>query len=80
MASGGTESNESQVELIKRPREYEVAFEFPEVVHLSPPILEVRDVNFRYGPNLPLLFQGLNFGLDMESRVCIVGPNGSGKR
>jgi len=39
----------------------------------------VRDVDFRYGPNLPLLFKGLNFGLDMDSRVCIVGPNGSGK-
>ena len=80
VASGGLESNESHVELIKRPREYEVAFEFPEVIKLSPPILEVRDVNFRYGPNLPWLFRGTHFGLDMDSRVCIVGPNGSGKR
>jgi ATP-binding cassette subfamily F protein 1 len=79
VSSGGVESAESQIELIKRPRDYEVAFEFPEVVHLSPPILEVRDVNFRYGPSLPWLFRGVNFGLDMDSRVCIVGPNGSGK-
>lgn len=47
---------------------------------ISPPIMEVRDVNFRYGPMLPWLFKGVNFGLDMSSRVCIVGPNGSGKR
>ena len=80
VSSGGIESAESQIELIKRPRDYEVAFEFPEVVHLSPPSLEVRDVNFRYGPKLPWLFRGCNFGLDMDSRVCIVGPNGSGKR
>ncbi len=45
---------------------------------LSPPP-QVRDVNFQYSPSLPWLFKGLNFGLDMQSRVCIVGPNGSGK-
>ena len=73
------ESADGQVELIKRPREYDVVFKFPEVAEISPPILEVRDVDFRYGPSLPLLFKGVNFGLDMQSRVCIVGPNGSGK-
>jgi len=78
-ASGGLESAESQVKLIARPRDYTVVFTFPQVVHLNPPILEVRDVNFQYGPHLPWLFKGLNFGLDMSSRVCIVGPNGSGK-
>jgi len=78
-ASGGLESGESQVKLIERPRDYAVVFSFPEVVHLSPPILEVRDVDFQYKPELPWLFRGLNFGLDMNSRVCIVGPNGSGK-
>jgi len=69
----------SKEELIKRPREYVVKFTFPEVTHINPPILEVRDVNFRYAFNLPWLFKNLNFGLDMNSRVCIVGPNGSGK-
>ena len=78
-ASGGVESGETQVELLKRPRDYMVTFSFPEVTIISPPILEVRDVNFRYGPDLPWLFRGVNFGLDMSSRVCIVGPNGSGK-
>ena len=78
-ASGGVESGETQIELLKRPRDYMVTFSFPEVTIISPPILEVRDVNFRYGPDLPWLFRGVNFGLDMSSRVCIVGPNGSGK-
>lgn len=77
--AGGLESGENQFELIKRPREYKVEFGFPEVALINPPILEVRDVNFRYGPNLPWLFKGLNFGIDMTSRICIVGPNGSGK-
>jgi ATP-binding cassette, subfamily F, member 1 len=78
-ASGGAESAESQVELIKRPREYLVKFHFPEVNIINPPILQIRDVSFRYGPHLPWLFRGLSFGLDQASRVCIVGPNGSGK-
>ena len=30
-SSGGAESGESKVELIKRPREYTVEFHFPEV-------------------------------------------------
>jgi ATP-binding cassette subfamily F protein 1 len=66
--SGGLESGESQLRLIERPKDYSVAFSFPEVVHLSPPIMEVRDVDFRYSPSLPWLFRGLNFGLDMNSR------------
>ena len=67
------------MELIKRPREYSVVFTFPEVTQISPPVLECRDVHFRYKETLPWLFRGMNFGLDMSSRVCIVGPNGSGK-
>jgi ATP-binding cassette, subfamily F, member 1 len=78
-STGGAESAESQITLIERPREYIVEFAFPEVKHLNPPILQVRDVHFRYRTDLPWLFHNLNFGLDMSSRVCIVGPNGSGK-
>lgn len=47
VSSGGVESGESKVELIKRPREYSVRFSFPEVSMISPPILEVKDVHFR---------------------------------
>ena len=79
VSSGGVESGENQLELIKRPKEYEVKFYFPDVNMINPPILQVRDVNFQYSPTLPWLFHGLCFGLDMSSRVCIVGPNGSGK-
>ena len=79
VASGGVESAESKIELLRRPKDYTVEFSFPEVPIINPPILEVRDVFFRYAPQLPVLFKKLNFGLDMHSRICIVGPNGSGK-
>ena len=78
-SSGGMESGMSQVELIKRPKDYEVEFIFPKILPISPPVLCVEDVDFQYTPSLPWLFKKLNFGLDTSSRICIVGSNGSGK-
>lgn len=72
-----SDEDESQ-ELIERPKEYKVKFSFPNPPPLSPPILGLFDVDFGY-PGQPPLFKKLNFGIDMESRVAIVGPNGIGK-
>lgn len=44
---------------------------------LSPPVIEVLDVDFRY-PTGPVILKDVNFGLDQTSRICIVGPNGAG--
>eukprot|EP00946_MAST-07B_sp_MAST-7B-sp1_P001875 g1875.t1 len=66
-------------ELLTRPKEYRVKVAFPAPTELSPPIIEVKDVSFRYADNLPLLFKGVEFGIDMDSRVSMVGPNGVGK-
>ncbi|KAF0696407.1 Aste57867_12825 [Aphanomyces stellatus] len=66
------------MELLERPREYTVKFSFQEITQLSPPILEVREVSFKYGDG-PYLFKEVDFGIDTDSRVCIVGPNGVGK-
>ncbi|XP_057210328.1 ATP-binding cassette sub-family F member 1 isoform X2 [Triplophysa rosa] len=71
------ESNEA-TELIKRPREYTVKFTFPNPPPLSPPILGLHSVDFGYEGQKPL-FKNVDFGIDMESRICIVGPNGVGK-
>ena len=35
-------------------------------------------MDFNYGGG-PTLFRDLNFGLDLSSRLAIVGPNGIGK-
>ncbi|XP_067386190.1 ATP-binding cassette sub-family F member 1 isoform X2 [Emydura macquarii macquarii] len=71
------EANEAP-ELLKRPREYTVKFTFPNPPLLSPPILGLHGVVFGY-EGQQLLFKSLDFGIDMESRICIVGPNGVGK-
>lgn len=71
--------DEPQIEeLLKRPQEYKVKFTFPPPPTLSPPILGLFDVTFGYNEQ-PKLFTNINFGLDMESRIAIVGPNGVGK-
>uniref|UniRef100_A0A8D0HIX3 ATP binding cassette subfamily F member 1 n=1 Tax=Sphenodon punctatus TaxID=8508 RepID=A0A8D0HIX3_SPHPU len=71
------EANEAP-ELLKRPKEYTVKFTFPNPPPLSPPILGLHGVDFTY-EGQKALFKNLDFGIDMESRICIVGPNGVGK-
>lgn len=73
--AAGTETAES-VELLTRPREYQVTFEFAPVQELSRPVIEVNNVHFRYSPRHPIIFDCVDFGIDMDSRITIVGPNG----
>ncbi len=65
-------------ELLEKPREYIVKFRFPETSTLQPPILGLYNASFNY-PEQPKLFKSVEFGIDMESRIAIVGPNGVGK-
>jgi ATP-binding cassette subfamily F protein 1 len=65
-------------ELLKKPKDYVVKFKFPEPADLSPPILGLKNVSFKYDQQ-KFLFKGVDFGIDMKSRVAIVGPNGVGK-
>lgn len=54
-------------------------FEFPSPDDRpGPPIISFSDASFGY-PGGPLLFKNLNFGIDLDSRVAMVGPNGIGK-
>jgi ATP-binding cassette subfamily F protein 1 len=49
----GQDASGHGTKLLERPREYAVKFSFQEITQLSPPILEVKDVNFTYDPKLP---------------------------
>ncbi|XP_077404850.1 ATP-binding cassette sub-family F member 1 isoform X1 [Vanacampus margaritifer] len=75
---GQEEESHETTELLKRPKEYTVKFTFPNPPPLSPPILGLHSVDFCYVDQKPL-FKNVDFGIDMESRICIVGPNGVGK-
>lgn len=72
------EESQDPPELLKRPKEYTVRFTFPDPPPLSPPVLGLHGVTFGYEGQKPL-FKNLDFGIDMDSRICIVGPNGVGK-
>uniref|UniRef100_UPI0037E9B5AB ATP-binding cassette sub-family F member 1 isoform X2 n=1 Tax=Semicossyphus pulcher TaxID=241346 RepID=UPI0037E9B5AB len=75
---GQEEESQDATELLKRPKEYTVKFTFPNPPPLSPPILGLHSVDFCYDAQKPL-FKNVDFGIDMDSRICIVGPNGVGK-
>lgn len=72
------EESSKKEELLKKPREYKVKFTIPNPPNLNPPILGLKDIQFGY-PKQPLLFKEVDFGIDMSSRVALVGPNGVGK-
>jgi len=72
------DAQQETTELIQRVKEYKVKFTIKNPPPLNPPVLGLKDAQFGY-PNQPLLFKKVDFGLDMSSRVAIVGPNGVGK-
>ena len=61
-------------------REPTLTFKFPECSRLAPPVLPFDDVCFSYsGKPEEYLYRGLSLGVDCDSRVALVGPNGCGK-
>ena len=56
------------------------SFRFADVEKLPPPVLALDDVTFSYSGNKEdTLYENLDFGVDMDSRTALVGPNGVGK-
>lgn len=56
------------------------SFRFPDVDKLPPPVLAFDDMSFSYsGKEEDNLYEHLDIGIDMDSRVALVGPNGVGK-
>uniref|UniRef100_A0A0N5AG92 ATP-binding cassette sub-family F member 1 n=1 Tax=Syphacia muris TaxID=451379 RepID=A0A0N5AG92_9BILA len=76
-ATIGDEEDEPPPELLQRIKEYNVKFSFPDPSKLAPPVLGLHNVSFGYGDLQ--LFKNVDFGVDMESRIAIVGQNGVGK-
>lgn len=63
--------------LTEKPEEEKpLNFKFSDPGHLPPPVLAFHDVSFAY-PNCQPLYSNVNFGVDLDSRVALVGPNGA---
>ncbi|KIW86936.1 uncharacterized protein Z519_12401 [Cladophialophora bantiana CBS 173.52] len=55
-------------------------FRFADVEKLPPPVLSFDNVTFSYsGKPEDNLYENLDLGVDMDSRMALVGPNGVGK-
>nr|GAT55828.1 predicted protein [Mycena chlorophos] len=55
-------------------------FNFEDIKKLPPPIIAFDSVAFSYsGKKEDYLYQKLSFGIDMDSRIAILGANGTGK-
>jgi len=63
----------------KKWADYTVHFAFPEPPELNPPLIQLTDVDFKYPGREDFGLKNINLGIDMGSRVAIVGPNGGGK-
>ncbi len=63
----------------KKWSDYTVEFHFPEPTELNPPLIQLIDVDFKYPNRDDFGLKNVNRGVDMGSRIAIVGPNGAGK-
>lgn len=56
-----------------------VEFYFPACGNIPPPVLMIQNISFRYNENTPWIYRNLELGIDLDSRIALVGPNGCGK-
>jgi len=59
-------------------RDKVLCLRFFDVGTLPPPVLQFQGVSFGYAKD-KVLYKNLEFGIDLDSRVALVGPNGVGK-
>ncbi|KAL0950455.1 hypothetical protein HGRIS_010404 [Hohenbuehelia grisea] len=66
------------IEKVETPKP--LRFNFEDIKKLPPPIIAFDSVAFSYsGKKEEYLYKNLSFGIDMDSRVAILGANGAGK-
>jgi ATP-binding cassette subfamily F protein 1 len=64
--------------IVPRPeKDYNIKMEFLETNHTSSNIIKFDNVSFSYGTNE--IIKNISFGLSMDSKITLVGLNGSGK-
>lgn len=87
MRKKGNITKEQTEEIIKKSekkgiyqpaKEYLVNIEFHEPIPLSRPVLESHDIYFEYESEKPII-NNMDIGIDLDTRMTIVGANGNGK-
>ena len=54
-------------------------FHFPEPTKLTTPLIYLIEVSFSYLKREVFQLSNVDVGIDMETKVAIIGPNGLGK-
>lgn len=54
-----------------------LSFYFPDCGKLPPPVLSVEKVSFKYKNEDRWIYKDLDFGIDLDTRIALVGPNGN---
>merc|ERR1712241_1153260 len=58
--------------------QHSVSFCFYSCGEIPPPVIMIENVSFRYSENTPYIYKNLEFGVDLDTRLALVGPNGAG--
>lgn len=58
-------------------RDKTLIFHFAHVGKLPPPVLQFIEGTFGYTPD-NLIYKNIDFVVDLDSRIALVGPNGAG--
>lgn len=69
---------EKMVRIEKVSIESSMVFKFPKPEPIPPPIIKIENGVFGYSED-KILYEDIQFGVDMESRIAILGANGAGK-
>ena len=56
-----------------------LVFSVPDCWKIPPPVIIVQNVCFKYGDDKPLVYKDIDIGIDLDTRVALVGPTGAGK-
>ena len=55
-----------------------MVFKFPKPEPVPPPLINIENGVFGYTED-KILYEDIQFGVDMDSRIAILGANGAGK-
>ncbi|KAK9468851.1 P-loop containing nucleoside triphosphate hydrolase protein [Lipomyces arxii] len=56
-----------------------LTFKFPDVEKLSPPIIQLENVSFKYSSTTRTIISNVDMSVQLDSKIALVGANGSGK-
>lgn len=73
------EMNTLQTEAASLQEDAELPLNLKAGGELSGFAVQVKNVGFRYSAETPLLFNGVEMGIDSSSRIVLLGENGNGK-